>query len=73
MFSQTSKMECLMKKVNEKVKKLTFKLTKDQQRLKQNDHLFSLMFLLFHFLHSNVPGNKCHKQSVACYFLHASN
>ena len=38
----------------------TFTLMKGQ-RLKKNDQLFNLMFLFFHFLHSNVPGNKCHR------------
>ena len=31
------------------------------------------MFLFFHFLHSNVPDNKSHKQKWSKFFLHASD
>ena len=39
----------------------TFKLTKGDQL--STVQLFNLMFLFFYFLHSNVPDNKCHKQT----------
>ena len=47
----------------------TFKLTKGQQRLKRNNQLLNLMFLFFHFLCSNVPDNKCHKQKQHVLFF----
>ena len=47
----------------------TFKLIKDKQRLKQDNHQFNLMFLFFHFLHSNVSDNKCHKQKWHMLFF----
>ena len=31
------------------------------------------MFFSFIFDISNAPDNKCHKQKLLCYFLHASN
>ena len=31
-------------------------------KIKKTDQLFNLTFPTFHFLHSNGPDNKCHKQ-----------
>lgn len=42
-------------KIKEKIKEILNK------RLKKKDQLFNLMFLMFHFLYSSVPNNKCHK------------
>ena len=39
---------------------ITFKLTKDKQRLKKSYQLLSVMYFFFHFLCSSVPDNKCH-------------
>ena len=47
----------------------TFKLMKCSQRLKKNDQLLNLMFLFFHFLCSNVPDKKCHKQKWCVLFF----
>ena len=46
----------------------TFKLIKGYQRLKKNDTIqFWCFWSSFHFLHSNVPDNKCHKEKcIAC-------
>ena len=41
----------------------------DAQHSKKNDQRFNLMFLLFHFLHSNDPDNKCHKQKWRVLFF----
>ena len=46
----------------------TFKLRKVYQRLRKSHQLVNLMFLIFHFLQSSVPDNKC----GSCYFSHAS-
>ena len=51
----------------------TFKLAKGYQRLKKNDQLLNLIFLIyffffFYFLHSNVWDNKCHKQKWCMLF-----
>ena len=47
----------------------TFKLTKGSQRLKKNDQLLNLIFCsFFHFLCSNFPDNKCHKQKLCVLF-----
>ena len=46
----------------------TFKLTKGQQRLKENDQVFSFSSF-FCFLCSNVPDNKCHKQKWRVLFF----
>ena len=40
---------------------------------KKNEQLFNYMFFSFIFDISNAPDNKCHKQKLLCYFLHASN
>ena len=48
----------------------TFKLKKCWQRLKENDHLFNSLFSFFHFLHSNIPDNKCHKQKWRMLFFY---
>ena len=48
----------------------TFKLMKDQQRLKQNDQQFKLMFLFFlSFSSFQCPYNKCHKQKWHMLFF----
>ena len=46
-------------KVNERLTKV----------IKEKWQLFNLKFLLLHFLHSNVPVNKCHKQKWCVLFF----
>ena len=49
----------------------TFKLTKRYQSLKQNDNFSTWCFWsFFHFLHYNVPGNKCYKQKLSVLFFY---
>ena len=45
------------------------RLTKVKKKI---DQLFNLMFLTFHFFHSNVPVDKSHKQKWRLLFLHSS-
>ena len=47
----------------------TFKLTKGLQRLNKNYRLFHFLFLLFRFLHSNVPDNTYHRQKWHVLFF----